>query len=393
MIKCPRCEHPVDEKVRDTCPICNAPIVSAGGSQSENQSQSQFPSGAGAPAPAVGGQVTAPPGAAPIPPAYNPLAPSSPPSFNPLAPSQPTAPASAAPLLNQPPAQSNPAQPPFNPLAPGAPPTASASGAAPLLNQPSQGTVPAFNPLAPGVPQAAPQPLSSAMGGGQGAGGWMAPPGSSNVPRASLSGEIIPPVARPAAPPGSSYGAGAARPGAGGVSPASRRSSDRLDLAAPMRSSANPVGVFAFVAVILLLLVGGGGYWFLHRTNPKDQMNRFVTALKAQDWQTMYTLIDDKTGKYKDADDFASQTKSQIDSNPLARTVMGMISNADIKVGEPTMNDGTATVPLTVTIMGATIPAANIHLTDHYGLWKIDSGSAAGQAIPVVGSKLSGLGR
>jgi hypothetical protein len=247
---------------------------------------------------------------------------------------------------------------------PGAP---AGYGAAP---QPPQMTAaPLYQPAPP--PPGAPVQLSGMPLNAPGA----APLRGSNT-RMTLNGDIIETPQTPsAAPMGGNY---AGRPAA--TRPSYGASSARVE---PKSRSGAPVAI----VVVLLLLLGGGGfggyYWWSHRTNPKDTVTKYLTAIKAQDWKTIYELTDlpDQTkAKFKDAQDFADKTKAQLSASPGASQMLdGLFSSLQFEVQDPKDNDGSAaTVPIKVTInlLGRSMTQnEDVKLKNVGGTWKVSGGS------------------
>ena len=267
MVNCPRCQQPVDETARATCPLCFTPLAGAGAS---------------GPAPAP---VT--PGSAPG------------------------------------------GVPPLNANAPYGSAPSAAPGVMPLNGPAPQNAysapMPGINPM-PAAPVG--MPLSApTIGANQ---------------RMTLSGEVIDaPTPMAQAPMGNSQYQ--AKPAYG----------------APRREevSANSGGGAKSAVIVLLLfaLLGGGGfggwYFWTHRTNPRDQAQRFFNGLKTLNAKTMYETVESDTDKYKDEQDFITQTDAQLDKNPAAKQMLtSMFEGLTFKVGEPKYDSATeATVPVTTT--------------------------------------------
>jgi hypothetical protein len=223
MIICPRCQQPVDETVRATCPLCFTPIP---------QPQPASP----APPPNTGIQM--PLNGMPLPPQPGPVG-TSPPNELPAMPGQ---------------------MPPTTPPRPAA-----------------------FNPGA----------------------------------RVSLTGEVID-DGMPAGPAPSYVGGAvpAPPPRLGTPNATARTPANRLrpEVSTPEKTGGgNAVGIIA--ALVILLGAGfGGWYWWMHRTNPKDQAAAVYKSFVNENWESVYPLVllsEEDKKKYPDAGTFASAVAQQ----------------------------------------------------------------------------------
>ena len=275
--------------------------------------------------------------------------------------------------------------------------------------QQGQSAAPPGQPMASQMP---PQP-SSGIPGVPSAGGY-APQGMPSSPlippgaRVSLTGEVYEPNA-PQTPPPSYVGGGGGLPPRPGMAPprpgapnAPRPASSpyRRETAATARSGSG--GAIVAVLLVLLLLGGGGfgGYWYwTHRTNPKDQTQKFCNALKAQDFKAMYELTD-RGADNTTEEQFESKLKQTFNALP---GLFDAMKNLTYTAGEATINGDTATVPVAISgnislsLMGQTINQAvnnkmNISLKNDSGIWKITSnGSSFGGSLGGGGG--GGFGR
>ena len=217
------------------------------------------------------------------------------------------------------------------------------------------------------------------------------PPMTGPGVRVSLTGEVMDSGA-PAGPP-PSYVGGAIpitppRGGQAGAAPratADRRTPER----APARSGGgNVVGIVAGVAV--LLAVGfGGWYWWMHRTNPKDQALAVYKAFLSNNYKTAYALSAlsaDTMKKYPDAESYsAAQQKAAdaaLESSPFLKPLKGAIDDAlkgaaaSATVGEPAITGDKAEVPTSasLTIMGQSVALkGTAHMVNDGGIWKLDA--------------------
>ena len=320
MVNCPRCQQPVDETARATCPLCFTPLAGAGASGS-------------APAPNMPG--SAPGGVPPLNAPYG-AAPSPTPGVMPL------------------------------------------NGPAPLNAPPAP--MPGVNPM-PTAPMG--MPLSTpTIGANQ---------------RMTLSGEVIDaPAPMAQAPMGNSQYQAKQAYGA------PRREE------APANSGGGAKS--AVIAVLLFALLGGGGfggwYFWTHRTNPKDQAQRFLNGLKTMDTKTMYETVEMDTDKYKDEQDFVTQSNAQLDKNPAAKQMLtSMFEGLTFKAGDAKYDSATeATVPvktsgtITMSFFGqsksqSVDKTSQIKMKNFGGVWKVskDNNTFGSGAMTGKGS-MGGLG-
>lgn len=139
---------------------------------------------------------------------------------------------------------------------------------------------------------------------------------------------------------------------------------------------ASKSGRFVAIFLVVLLVLGSiGGYaWWTHRTNPQDQAQKYLNAVKAQDWTTVYNLTDlsaQDLQKYPDASSFSAALKGQ----PLLGIILKSLSNAQLVAQPPSSNDGhTAVVPMkmSLTFNGQTFNhTVNLNMINRGGFWKI----------------------
>ena len=315
MVNCPRCQQPVDETARATCPLCFTPLIGTPEAASGMPGSTQ-------------GSV---------------------PPLNANAP-YPGAPSSGVMPLNGPAPLNGPTAP-----------------------MPSVHTM----PNAPmGMPLAAPT-----VGANQ---------------RMTLSGEVIDaPTPMAQAPMGNSQYQAKSPYGA-----------PRREVA-PAPSGGGAKG--AVIALVLLMLLGGafgGWYLWMHRTNPKDQAQKFFAGLKTLDPKAMYETVEADTDKYKDEQDFITQTNAQIDKTPAAKQMLtSMFEGLTFKAGEPKYDSATeATVPVTTTgtitmnIFGqsksqSVNTTSQIKMKNFGGIWKVSKdNSGFGQGMMGGKGSMGGLG-
>lgn len=243
----------------------------------------------------------------------------------------------------------------------------------------------------PGQPPAQPQP---------GAPGQPQPPQTyapqlsrSAGTRVSLTGEVIDDNAGSAPPPSYVGGGQALRPPVGAPPRTGGPASARAAYGAP-RSEAPAKSSGGIVVAVLagLLVLGGlgaGGWWFLTpHTTPKMVVQKFDTAIGAQDWKAVYPLVElspDIKAKCPDATAFASYMTAEMDkarSVPMGGGVVDGVIKAyqTAQVGEQKIEGDSATVPITlklsIAVLGMTSEKAieqQIPLHKVNGAWKIDS--------------------
>ncbi len=208
--------------------------------------------------------------------------------------------------------------------------------------------------------------------------------------RVSLTGEVIEDHGQAGSSPSFVGGAAAPRPPIGvssrpvGLAKPKAAYGSRTE--APAKSGSPIVPIL--LGLVLLGGVGAGGWWFLMpHSNPKTVVQKFDTAIAAQDWKTLYTLIEmpsEDKAKYPSADEFAttmSDQVSKIRSNPIGGTFVDAFLKAyqTAQTGDATITGDTATVPVTLTVslaaMGKTSDQTStqqIPLKKVNGVWKID---------------------
>jgi hypothetical protein len=268
----------------------------------------------------------------------------------------------AAPQPGSPPAQYGAAQPPqygaAQPPQYGAPPAQPYPGGAPPQSPPAQA------------------PQLSRSGG----------------TRVSLTGEVIDDAT--STPPPSYVGGGApsrspagvaARPG-GLAASRSAYGAPRIEVPAKSGSGGKIAGVC--LGILLLGGVGAGAWWFLQpHDTPKMVVEKFDTAIAAQDWKTVYTLVEipaDRKAKYADATAFANDMTTQMQALKANPMLGGFIDSAfkayqTAEVGEGTITGDNATVPIklkmSITLMGQTREQSvdqQIPLRKFGRTWKVD---------------------
>ncbi len=231
------------------------------------------------------------------------------------------------------------------------------------VQQPSQQTPPPAEPLKP-------VSISSLSG----APAMPAAPASvSGVKRrVTLTGEVIEEPDAPAAP----VAGQAPRPAYARPSYTNVTSTPKENTGGEKKSS----HLAAILVTVCLLAVAGlgGWYYYMHRTNPKDQANKWVAAFKAQDWKTIYNLTElsaQAQQQTPNADAFAS--KMQQVGPPLAIFTNSMQMQAQ----DPTSDDGhTAVVPIkmTISLLGHTQSKnINLNMVNDNGIWKMDASNAS----------------
>lgn len=222
--------------------------------------------------------------------------------------------------------------------------------------------------------------------------------------RVSLTGEVIDDHAASASPPSYVGGGAPARPPIG-IAPRPEGTVSRIvSRGVPVpearaKSGGAPIVVF-LIGLLVLGGLGAGGWWFLTpHSSPKAVVQKFDTAIAANDWKTLYSLIEmsaDAKSQYPNADTFASSMTDQLAkarSNPLGTAVVDAFTKAyqTAQIGEPTVTGDSATVPVTITIslslMGTTrdkTSTQQVPLRKVNGAWKIDGlqGALSGAGVP-----------
>jgi hypothetical protein len=226
--------------------------------------------------------------------------------------------------------------------------------------------------------------------------------------RISLTGEVIESGMPSGSPPSYVSGGPAVPPRVPntGLPSHAKAPVRRPQEAAPERArGGNIVGIVVAFVVILGGCIGGW-YWWMHRTNPKDQALAVYKAFLSQDFKTAYTLSAfGPNGKktYPDADSFAAaqQTAANnlISKIPGGQTLLDAVKAAAAKaaataaVGEPTINGDTAEVPTScdLTLMGRTVKVKGAaHMINEAGMWKLDLTSDNMQQLNKAASDLIG---
>jgi len=324
MVTCPRCQQPVDETVRANCPLCFTPIPQPN---------------ANAVAPHMGVSLVGTPPEPQFPQAGGPLDPVPQPAPPPTGYGQPEA----------------------------SPPPMQGYHLPPMQQGYQQPTMPGPGPVPP-----APRPMN---------------PGA----RVSLTGEVIDSSMPQGPPPSYVGGSGATAPPRGPQPGGPSRPTTtmrRPEAAVPERSGGNPaIGIV--VALVLVLGGGfGGWYYWMHRTNPKDQALLVYKAYLSQDYKTAYALTalsPEDAKKFPNAESFASEREKAVDkllgSNPAFANLKSAIQEsaksaaASASVGEPVVNGDKADVPTScqMTIMGQSFGMkGTAHLINESGVWKLD---------------------
>jgi hypothetical protein len=270
-----------------------------------------------------------------------------------------------------------------------------------------------FTPLSGPVPSPPPTqtlPVQSSPGisGQPAAPSTYAPQVSRAVgTRVSLTGEVIDDGAASALAPSYVGGGPAARPPVGapprtGGAVASRTAYGATRLEAPAKAGGGNVVAAVLIGLLLLGGLGAGGWWFLTpHSNPKTVVLQYDKALAAQDWKSLYGLVELSAAtksKAPDAASFAAEMTRMTDmfrANPLAAGMVDSFFKAyeTAQIGEPTITGDTATVPVTLKLSfsfagttkddSTTVPTS-LHMIN--GLWKVDwPGSAFSGLLPSSG--------
>ncbi len=231
-------------------------------------------------------------------------------------------------------------------------------------NAPASPQVSAAPEADPAVPGVAPMTLNSQAAppprpGSQTAGG-----------RVSLMGEIIPDD--PAAPQ-SFTGANVQQM----KDPRATLSDQNFEEAETSNRRKNLISYLMFFVVVF----GGGGYywWYGHRTNPQDQLKKYIEATKNLDYKRMYeltALTDEQKKSIPDADAFQGQAKSAASvvggEGALKKLLSGMTL---VSVSEPKTDDKGATkveAKLNFSFGGQTFPVnRTVEMKNEGGLWKV----------------------
>ncbi|HLK60208.1 MAG TPA: hypothetical protein VKU00_26840 [Chthonomonadaceae bacterium] len=264
-----------------------------------------------------------------------------------------------------------------------------------------------YTPQASGIPGMPPADTSG-IPGVPPAGGYapQSPPSASPLlapgARRSLTGEIY--EASPQQGPPPSYVGGGLPPGQVGMPPPRTggppqarpsTSPNRHREAATARSGSG--GAIAVVLLVLLLLGGGGfgGYWYwMHRTNPKDQAQKFVDALKNMDYKAMAELSESSNQTTLSPSEVEQKLKQALSMFP---GLLDSMKTMNYQVGEPKIDGDTASVPVTVSghislsFLGQSVSqdikeTIPFTLKNEGGIWKI-----TGDANP-LGSGMKGGG-
>lgn len=227
-----------------------------------------------------------------------------------------------------------------------------------------------FASLTPTAPQAspppiAPQPQMPTLG---------TPPAVRANARVSLTGEVLEdaPVSR--APANSPYATPPMpRPNMPATPPRATPSAyDRREIE-PDNSDKKALFINLTVIFVLLALCGGGGYWkWMHRTEPKAQVTRYVHAIQWLDWGVVWDLSATPPGN-KTRHEFLSMMDDKFDSNGVLKIgARRSMENIPFEIGEPTIRGNEATVPVTrgETKMDAA-RSMQFKLTNFGGVWKI----------------------
>lgn len=352
MIKCPRCAQMVDETIRTTCPLCFTPIQAATDAAKPLEEGTLAASPVPLTADSVQPLSAAPPNLAGAQ------------TVNPLAPSAVVQPLNgvAQPLTGVQPL--NGTQPLNAPTAP----------LAPSLNAPASGGTSSLPPLAmePGL---APGTIRTLNG---------------DIIQTGAPAPTVAPAAGGPPPMG-----GAAIPTDGSTGPTSNRFSTMYD-----EPPEDKRGILHTLHGLLVaaMLIGAAGWLIwkiaIPKPGPKDQVQRFLTAVGDSDFKTIYDvtdLSDDQKKQYPDLQTFADDAKKKLDQvkatpfGPMLTDIQKSLKTG--KVGDAKIDNDTATVPVsfTFTFLGQTQTVSqDVSLKQVDGEWKI-SGNGSGSKIPGVG--------
>ncbi len=209
--------------------------------------------------------------------------------------------------------------------------------------------------------------------------------------RMTLSGEIIEapqPMSNAPVAGNSQY---QARPSAGAP-----RVAEKAERSGP--------SIGAIVMVLAVLGGAGGGWWFwMHRTNPKDQAQKFLECVKTLNAKGMYDTTEVDADKYKSEEDFIQKTTDEQSKVPgMKDMVTNMLANIQFKAGEPKYNGmNEASVPVTVSgsfamPFGGQKPQDidqkfDLPMKNFNGIWKVSKDSpftgGAGGMMSKMGGK------
>jgi hypothetical protein len=212
--------------------------------------------------------------------------------------------------------------------------------------------------------------------------------------RVSLTGEVVehdglppPPVTSGTAAGGSA--AGSLRAPSGGPAAPRRNAHGMYSRAeaVPDNSRRNALLINLGVALFLgLLCVGGGRWYWLHRTNPKAQVVRYLHATQWLDWRVVYELSATRPGN-KTRSEFVGMMNDKFDNNGLFKIIARhRFEKITFAVGEPAIHDDEATVP--VTVGGSRVKsdrALQFRLRNFGGFWKIEP--LAENPLEVIGAE------
>src|SRR5258706_5557364 len=149
------------------------------------------------------------------------------------------------------------------------------------------------------------------------------------------------------------------------AAPAQRRSSPRENAPYSARNSALLINFT--VVVVLLAAVSGGIWWkWMHRTNPKSQVERYLHAIQWLDWGVVWDLSatpPDNQSRHQ----FIEKLDEPFEGNGVLRLAARKgYESYTFDVGEPSYTGAEATVPATVGSRSVQFKAQNFG-----GVWKI----------------------
>jgi len=206
-----------------------------------------------------------------------------------------------------------------------------------------------------------------------------APAAGPSPMRTSLTGEQFGPTApeRPfSQPPGYAQGAPQNTPTLSqGQSAARRPVQPPYARREVERAPAEGAGLGARIAVFLVLVAcfAGGGWWlWLHRTNPKGQMQHYLHATQWLDWGVVWDLSSPKPGGMA-RHEFVSTMNNTFDDNPLYK-IAARRNNEKIRftVSEPEYKGEAAIVKVSIADSPYKRDAPVVfQLRDFGGDWKV----------------------
>ena len=273
------------------------------------------------------------------------------------------------------------------------PPAPSAAGSGPL-------NAPSYSPPAPSAAQQQPSnymagSAAPAMGGGD--------------VRVSLTGEVME-VQQPTArgtgpggygpPPGAGPGGRPGGPGGRQAAPAGPQRAQGAGIAyeKPAKKS-NPVGII--MLVIVLIGGGAGGWWWWNQKKqaPVLAADRYVQALKSNDWKATFKMVEFSPDQVKQFENFGGIDSAADKIDSLMKLSGATVTVKDYSAKLLTNDGATATVQLKMTVDASSKGGTTTQTIDQpmpfklvNGEWKVDASKAGPIGMPGVGGGSGGFG-